>query len=292
MIKKRNPFIALLLSLIPGLGQIYNGQLTKGLIFFLFDLFIPIFFGLTGVLLTFRGLVIMLVVSIMFILYAMMDGFIVAKKLKQYELKKYNNWLSYYLYAMTVGAIGVFVDISTATGIQTFKIPSTSMNPTIQPGDRVVASLNYYGNNPIEQGDIVIFKSPEGEIWNFRVVALPNDSVEVKDGKVYINNTLSELTLIKEYILDDREVIQYQEYINERKTIKTLRFKKDLVSDAETFEKVKVPDNEYFLMGDNRDNALDSRFIGTIKKADILGRVIYSYWGNTSDRINIDFKKE
>jgi signal peptidase I len=51
-----------------------------------------------------------------------------------------------------------------------------------------------------------------------------------------------------------------------------------------------IPENEYFLMGDNRDNAFDSRFIGTIKKEDILGRVIYSYWGNTSDRINIDFR--
>jgi len=292
MIKRRKPFSALLLSIIPGLGQIYNGQLRKGLVFLSIDLLVPIAFGLTGILNNLNGLVTLVVFSISFIIYRMTDGFIQAKKLINYELKSYNKWYVYLSFVIALGIVRTFLDLPASTGIQTFKIPTPSMNPTMQPGDRVVASLNYYNNNPIQQGDIVVFNSPQGGIWTFRVIGLANDSIEINEGKVYVNNQLNELTTTKEYVLDDQEVIQYQEQINPTKAIKTLRYKKILMIDTQTFGKTRIPDNEYFLMGDNRDNAYDSRFIGTIKKDDILGRVIYSYWGSTSDRINIDFKKE
>jgi signal peptidase I len=138
----------------------------------------------------------------------------------------------------------------------------------------------------------VVFNSPQGGIWTFRVIGLPTDSIKIENGKVYINNALSTLTLTSEYILNDQDVLQYDEHLNESKKIRTLRYKKVQIHHPQTLHKIKIPENEYFLMGDNRDNAYDSRYISTIKKEDILGRVIYSYWGNTSDRINIDFKKE
>jgi signal peptidase I len=222
----------------------------------------------------------------------MTDGFVHAKKLIGYELKSYNKWYVYLSFVIILGIVRTFLDLPASTGIQTFKIPTPSMNPTMQPGDRVVASLNYYDSNSIQQGDIVVFNSRQGGIWTFRVIGMPNDSIEVKEGKVYVNNQLNELTTTGEYVLDEQEVIQYQEQLNATKTIKTLRYKKIMMTDTQTFDKIRVPENEYFLMGDNRDNAFDSRFLGTIKKDDILGRVIYSYWGNTSDRINIDFIKE
>lgn len=292
MIKRRKPFSALLLSIIPGLGQIYNGQLRKGLVFLTIDLLVPIAFGLTGILNKLNGLVTLLVFSLSFIIYRMADGFIQAKKLSNYELKSYNKWYVYLSFVIALGIVRTFLDLPASTGIQTFKIPTPSMNPTMQPGDRVVASLNYYDNNPIQQGDIVVFNSPQGGIWTFRVIGLPSDSIEIKEGKVYVNNQLNQLTTTGEYVLDDQEVIQYQEQLNPTKTIKTLRYKKIIMTDTQTFDRIRVPENEYFLMGDNRDNAFDSRFIGTIKKGDILGRVIYSYWANTSDRINTDFIKE
>lgn len=292
MIKRRKRFLALLLSIIPGLGQIYNGQLRKGLVFLTIDLLVPIAFGLTGILNNLSGLVTLAVFSISFLIYRMTDGFVQAKKLIDYELKSYNKWYVYLSFVIGLGVIRTFLDLPASTGIQTFKIPTPSMNPTMQPGDRVVASLSYYDNNQIQQGDIVVFNSLQGGIWTFRVIGMPNDSIEIKEGKVYVNNQLSELTTKDEYILDDQEVIQYQEQLSPTKTIKTLRCKNVMMTDTRTFNKIRVPENEYFLMGDNRDNALDSRFIGTIKKDDILGRVIYSYWGNTSDRINIDFIKE
>jgi signal peptidase I len=292
MIKRRKPFSALLLSIVPGLGQIYNGQLKKGLVFLTIDLLVPIAFGLTGLLNNLNGLATLLAFSLSFIIYRMTDGFVQAKKLIDYELKLYNKWYVYLSFVIVLGIVRTFLDLPTSTGIQTFKIPTPSMNPTMQPDDRVVASLNYYEYNQIQQGDIVVFNSPQGGIWTFRVIGMPNDSIEIKEGKVYVNNQVNELTPTGEYILDDQEVVQYQEQLNPTKAIKTLRYKKIIMTDTQTFDKIRVPENEYFLMGDNRDNAFDSRFLGTIKKDDILGRVIYSYWGNTSDRINMDFIKE
>jgi len=292
MIKKRNPFSALVLSIVPGLGQIYNGQLRKGLVLLTIDLLVPIMFGLTGILNNLSGLLTLVVYSLSFIIYRMTNGFTQARKLVNYQLKSYNKWYVYLSFVITLGIIRTFLDLPASTGIQTFKIPTLSMNPTMEPGDRVVANLNYYHSNPIQQGDIVAFNSTQGGIWAFRVIGLPNDSVEIKEGKVYVNNHLNKLTTKGEYILYDQEVIEYQEQLNPTKTIKTLRYKKILMAGTQTFDKIWIPEKEYFLMGDNRDNALDSRFIGTIKEADILGRVIYSYWGNTSDRVNVDFKKE
>jgi signal peptidase I len=292
MIKRRNQFSALVLSIVPGLGQIYNGQLTKGMVFLTIDLLVPIAFGLTGILNNLNGLVAFLVFFLSFIVYRMTDGFVQAKKLVNYELKSYNKWYVYSSFVVVLGIVRTFLDLPASTGIQTFKIPTPSMNPTMKPGDRVVASLNYYDNKPILQGDIVVFNSPKGGIWTFRVIGTPNDSIEVKNGQVYVNNQLNKLTTTGEYVLDDQEVIQYHEQLSATKAIKTLRYKQVMMPDTKTFDKIRVPENEYFLMGDNRDNAFDSRFLGTIKKDDILGRITYSYWGNTSDRINIDFINE
>ncbi len=238
------------------------------------------------------GLVVLVSFLISFLVYRMADGFIQARKHRNDKLKSYNKWYVYLSFALAFGAIRIFLDFSTSAGIQTFNIPTPAMHPTMQPGDKVVASLRYYDNNPIRQGDIVVFNSPRGGIWTFRVIGLPGDSIEIREGKVYLNSGLNELAADVEYILDNQEVIQYREQLNPAKIILTLRHKNLAFPEPRTYGKTLVPENEYFLMGDNRDNAFDSRFIGTIKESDILGRVIYGYWGATSDRRNIDFTRE
>lgn len=256
------------------------------------DLLVPVLFRLTGILNTLHGLVALLAFSLSFIVYRVADGFIQARKRTSHELKSYNKWYVYLSFAIAFCIVRVFLDMQTSTGIQTFSISSPSMMPTMRPGDKVVASLDHYDQNPIQAGDIVVFNSPQGGIWIFRIIGLPNDTIEVKEGIVYVNNRINELTKSKAYILDHHEVIEFQERLNATKVITTLRFKHAERTDTQLFEAMVVPENEYFLMGDNRDNALDSRFIGTIKKEDILGRVMYSYWGSTSNRKNIDFKSK
>jgi signal peptidase I len=134
MIKRRNPFSASLLSIIPGLGQIYNGRLKKGLVFLTIDLLVPIAFGLTGILNKLNGLVTLLVFSLSFLIYRIADGFIQAKKLTSYELKSYNKWYIYLSFVVVLGIVRTFLDLPASTGVQTFKIPTPSMNPTMQQG--------------------------------------------------------------------------------------------------------------------------------------------------------------
>jgi signal peptidase I len=142
MIKKRNPFAALLLSIIPGLGQIYNGQLKKALVFLTIDLLVPIIFGVTGLLNNLNGLVALVTFSLSFIVYRMIDGFVQGRKLIHYKLKSHNKWYVYLSFFIGLVVVRTFLDLPASTGIQPFKISSPSMHPTMQPEDRVVASLS------------------------------------------------------------------------------------------------------------------------------------------------------
>lgn len=126
------------------------------------------------------------------------------------------------------------------------------MSPTIKAGDHFV-SVGIKDNNvdPIERFDIVVFKPPTNEKLKidentrfvFRVIGLSGEKVEIKKGVVHINDAP----------LDEDSF----EKIFETKDFKT----------------VLVPANEYYLLGDNRPDSMDSRYIGTIKRNDIDGKV-------------------
>ena len=289
MNKKRNPLKASALALVPGFGQLYNGNITKVGVFLAIDIFIPIIIGILGLLKNFEGLILIFLFSISFIIYRVVDAYRTAKRQENYELKKYNSWFIYLAYFVAFMIFRIFVDLPVSTGIQTFHIPTPSMYPTIQPGDRIVTDINIYNKHSPKRGDIVIFNSPQGGIWTFRVVGLPNEYIEVKEGKVYINDEVCNLRQLDTLLVDDIQATLFSENLKD-KNISTLRYNQAPYLDTKTFEKIQIPENEYFLMGDNRDNALDSRYIGTIPQDDILGQVIYSYWGKTSERVNIDLR--
>ena len=126
-------------------------------------------------------------------------------------------------------------------------IPSGSMENTIMTNDKLIALRTSYWFNDPKRGDIIIFKYPDDETEWFikRVIALPGETVLVKDGKVYINGSKKALS---------------EPYIKEEP--------------VEDFGPYKVPKNGYFVMGDNRNYSKDSRFpdVGNIKRADIIGK--------------------
>lgn len=132
-------------------------------------------------------------------------------------------------------------------------VPTGSMENTIMPGDRIIAlRLTYYVSSP-ERGDIVVFKYPDDEsvLYVKRVIGLPGETVEVKDGEVYINNS--------DTPLDDSFV------------------KEQPVGDFGPYE---VPEGCYFMMGDNRNNSQDSRYWVNkyVEEDKILGKVYFKYY--------------
>jgi signal peptidase I len=135
------------------------------------------------------------------------------------------------------------------------RIPSGSMENTIQEGDRLIGNrLAYIKSNP-QRGDIVIFKFPDDETQNYvkRVIGLPGETVRVEDGKIYINDA-------KEPLKED--------YLKEKWTIETGPY---------VFQ---VPNDSYLVMGDNRNNSYDARYWTNtyVSKQKILGKAACRYF--------------
>jgi signal peptidase I len=135
-------------------------------------------------------------------------------------------------------------------------IPSDSMVPTLHVGDRVVVEKISYRLQPPKTGDIVVFAPPEklqeqgftqDQAFIKRIIGLPGQTVAVKKGLVYLNDQ----PLVEKYIA---EPPQYQ------------------------WGPYRVPENEYFVMGDNRNNSNDSSRWGFLPKQNIIGRAVVRFW--------------
>ncbi|MBC7190431.1 signal peptidase I [Candidatus Aerophobetes bacterium] len=140
--------------------------------------------------------------------------------------------------------------------VQTFWIPSGSMEPTLLVGDRIMAYKIFYGIDKAQRGDIVIFKFPLDPHKDFvkRVIALPGETVEIKDKKVYING---------------KRLFEPYAFYSEKRNI---GFPRD------EYGPVKVPPDSLFVLGDNRDSSEDSRYWGYVPKENIVGKVFLIYW--------------
>lgn len=132
-------------------------------------------------------------------------------------------------------------------------IPSGSMEPTIMTGDRVLGwRLSYLFSEP-ERGDVIIFRYPDDESKEFikRVIGLPGETVTILDGKVYIDNSAAPLP---------------EEYLQ--------------VVPVGSFGPYTVPENSYFVLGDNRNNSKDSRYWNNtyVPRENINAKALFGYF--------------
>jgi signal peptidase I len=167
--------------------------------------------------------------------------------------------------------------------IQAFKIPSGSMEDTLQIGDHLLVTKFLYGTKiPFtdtkilkirdpQRGDVVVFEYPEDPSKDFikRVVGLPGDVVEGREKKVFVNGKPFE---------NPHEVHKEQEIIPKAQ------------NPRDTFGPVTVPAGSYFVMGDNRDRSYDSRFWGFVKSSKIKGKALIKYWSWDNEKFRIRFK--
>jgi len=160
---------------------------------------------------------------------------------------------------------------------QAFKIPSGSMMNTFKIGDHIFVGKFIYGIHvpfskkyifPLQgpkRGEIIVFQFPLDPKKDFikRCIGVPGDTIEIKDKKLYVNGELQK----EEYaIYADGKV-----YPNSRQLPVMYRNRDNLAL-------LVVPENSYFVMGDNRDHSYDSRFWGPLEREYIKGKALFLYW--------------
>ena len=151
-------------------------------------------------------------------------------------------------------AIAVLVFVGLRITIQTYVVYGPSMQPNFHERQRLLVSKLVYNFHEPERGDVIIFRPPYEERDSFikRVIGLPGERIELKQGKVYIHQTDGSIVELDEPYIEDPARRQY-------------------FSDV-------IPEGEYFVLGDNRNNTDDSRNGWTVPAEDIIGKAWLSIW--------------
>lgn len=147
-------------------------------------------------------------------------------------------------FALVFGVVRPFI-------VEAFWIPSESMVPTLEVGDRVLVNKFIYRFTEPERGQVVVFESvdnPDEDLIK-RVVGLPGDTIAVRDGTLFVNGEP-----------------QKEPYTNKA------------VPDNSFYAPTEVPEGNVFVMGDNRTNSADSRYFGFLPKENIEGEAFLRFW--------------
>ncbi|MDP2730459.1 MAG: signal peptidase I [Dehalococcoidales bacterium] len=149
---------------------------------------------------------------------------------------------------VTTILIAVIIVFGLQAVVQKFVVLGTSMNFTLRDGQHVLANKVVYKFHEPERGDVIIFHPPDNQKDDYvkRIIGLPGESIEIKDREVYINGS----KLSEPYIKDPPEY-----------TLKR-----------------QIPENEYFVLGDNRNNSSDSHNGWTLPRQNIVGKAWLSIW--------------
>ena len=148
---------------------------------------------------------------------------------------------------ITVG-LAVIIFVVARQTIQTYEVYQTSMEPNFHEGQRVVVNKAVYFWSEPERGDVIVFRAPgTDEDFIKRVIGLPGDTVEIKNGLVYVNGVA----------LDEPYIAEAPDY---------------------TMPAITIPAGKYFVLGDNRNHSNDSHRDWLVNKEDIHGKAWLSTW--------------
>lgn len=181
--------------------------------------------------------------------------------------------------------------------VEPFTIPSSSMLPTLEIGDYILVNKFNYGlrlpvigtkivaNNDPQRGDIMVFKYPGNPSINYikRVVGVPGDKVRYEDKKLYINGEEIKPRFIAKVPPRSPTTIIYDETLGDvTHSIQHMVGRKPSLE----LQQTTIPDNQYFVMGDNRDNSNDSRAWGMVEDKYVVGKA-FAIWMNKAPGLHL-----
>ncbi len=191
-----------------------------------------------------------------------------------------------------------------------FSIPSGSMYPTLVVGDYLFVEKYSYGfskhslplslpiikervfyNKP-QRGDVIVFKTPEDNKTDYikRLIGLPGEKIKMIDNQIYINNEKILRKKISDEIYSNTynqkiNVEKFKEILPSGKSYHVFEIKENIsVYDTDNFDEIIIPKDKFFVIGDNRDNSQDSRFIGGIPKTNLIGKAVVVFLSFDTNR--------
>ncbi|MCF7973081.1 MAG: signal peptidase I [Phycisphaerae bacterium] len=288
---RRRPWTAVCLSLVmPGLGQIYCGDMASGIVIIL----LMTMFSLGWVIGIMHentpfwpfslasGGVILLATA-----FAAIDACRRARRSRfDYPLKEYNHWGIYVALVWIAGAGTLGYTLMIKQNVcEAFRVPTHSMVPTIMAGDRVLANKLPFAIRGIERGDVVLFNRPDNQRQNYikRVVAMGGDTVEIKNGQLFINGQALDRAWVRRQALNQAQGaiegdVFWETNGHARYQIFLCKPASEEDPQAMEFGPVTVPAYHCFVLGDNRNGSFDSRHFGTLSYGAIRGKFLQIYW--------------
>lgn len=287
VIQPRRPLLAAFMSLIlPGFGQLYNGEIHKAIWLFLgFALLSLPAMVLVALYLPASWMLPTLILSLLLILalwlYGIVDAFWQARKLQHYEARA---WQGSGVYALililcSVVALPLLTDYINHNILASFRLPSESMSPSVLRGDIIFADKRY--NKPefkqaVKRGDIAIFVYPNDRTTYFikRIIGLPGDKIRIQGADIFVNDK----SLRTQAQQGEKNLLVTEQYEDQQWQVQWQQISRQLPQ-----TEMIVPNGEVFVLGDNRSVSRDSRYFGTVPLQDVVGKakqIWFSFSGN------------
>lgn len=251
--------------LCPTLGHFYVGRPIRGIAILLAGFAISMALGWLGAA---QNLWLFYTAQVFYLavyLFLIVDAVRIARKSGDYTLRWFNRWYVYIPLIVVVYALyGVLLENRDRIfGYGNYRIPASSMEPTIRPGDFIVTDARSAGEVP-PRGAVIVFEYPNDRAidYNKRVIGLPGDTLTIENNVVLLNG----VRLDEPYVLDDP------------------RYRPN----PQGPESFTVPEDSVFVLGDNRNNSMDSRYWGPVPVSHIKGVVTLVWFSTNFDRIGVE----
>lgn len=277
--RKRQPAVAAVLAFLgPGIGHLYcgNAPLAVGLAIVALA-FVNVLFLLMIHTETERSTILVFLCAgcLIFLLQVAHAWLTARRQPNDFELRRYNHWYHYLIWWLAVAILVLFT--GTIFGdFRSFRTPSASMENALFWGDRFIADMGAYETTGPARGDIAIFICPcDGTtLYVKRCVAVPGDTVEIINKRLYINGVPA----------DESPTVHFSDTTTSGDS-KIHERPASGVDSRDNYGPHVVPVGEFFMVGDNRDNSYDSRYWGFVPKNMFLGKALRIYYSSDWSRI-------